>query len=219
MSRIKENIESILAFLLTLFGLFVLFVKPVGGNVEASAGLSGALFGSAAVLIGNAINGYYQQSATIEKEAAQVEKIKTLIAAELINIVCGLIDAKRIIDAAIATIDAGGSVSDKLDMARYLPRPMPFTDSLGVEILLLDKKAVDAIATLRSNLEITRKEMNEITAGSSFRLKVRSLSDSLAFDSGVLAELLTYIAPNRKLKMESNDERLVVDILREISES
>lgn len=142
-----------------------------------------------------------------------------MIAAELIDVACGLISAKQLVDAAIVSLQAGGPVSETLDMSPYRPRQMPFTDSLGTKLFALEQGVIDAIATLRSNLAVTRISMDEVTDGARFGLlKATSLSNGLSHDMTVLIEALTHIAPTRKLLLpDAEMPELVTEILTRAS--
>lgn len=125
--------------------------------------------------------------------------------------------AKQLVDAAIISARAGGQVSEALDMSSYRPRQMPFTDSLGAKLLAFEKGAIDAIATLRSNLAVTRQGMDEVTAGARFGLlKATSLSNGLSHDMTVLAEVFAHVAPTRMLLIADADAEpeLVTEILK-----
>ncbi|QFY44520.1 hypothetical protein F6R98_19370 [Candidatus Methylospira mobilis] len=212
---VMNHIDWVLFVVLTGFGLYVVACRPWGFDLGAAAGLAGALFGGAALLLGNWINRANERFKAEQEQAGQVEKLKTLIAAELVDVACGLMDAKRLVDAAIHSRRADGSVADTLDMSPYRPRQMPFTDSLGTKLLAVEKEAIDAIATLRSNLAVTRQSMDEITAGTSFGLlKATLMSNGLGHDMTILAEAFSHIAPNRKLRLQNAEPELVTEILK-----
>jgi hypothetical protein len=212
---VMNHIDWVLFVVLTGFGLYVVACRPWGFDPGAAAGLAGALFGGAALLLGNWINRANERFKAEQEQAGQVEKLKTLIAAELVDVACGLMDAKRLVDAAILSRRAGGSVADTLDMSPYRPRQMPFTDGLGTKLLAVEKEAIDAIATLRSNLAVTRQSMDEITAGTRFGLlKATSLSNGLGHDMTILAKAFSHIAPNRKLHLQNAEAELVTEILK-----
>lgn len=73
-------------------------------------GLAGALFGGAGLLLGNWINRFNDRLKASKEQTAEVGKLKAMIAAELIDMACGLISAKQLIDAAIVNLEAGGPV-------------------------------------------------------------------------------------------------------------
>lgn len=217
MTRIMNHIDLVLFAALVAFGWYVLASRPwgIGHDQAAAAGLAGALFGGAALLLGNWINRANDRFKAAQEQAGQIEKLKTMIAAELVDVACGLMSAKQLVDAAIISARAGGQVSEALDMSPYRPRQMPFTDSLGTKLLALEKGAIDAIATLRSNLAVTRQSMDEVTAGARFGLlKATSLSNGLGHDMTVLAEVFTHIAPARKLLIADAEPELVTEILK-----
>jgi hypothetical protein len=213
--RIVGLSDPVLLVALIACGIWFVAYRPWGLDPSAGASLAGALFGGAAVLLGNWINRATSRHRTIRETEDRRIKLKTLIAAELVGVAVGLIGAKKLMDAAIISSMAQGSVATKLDMDRYRPRAMPFTESLGTELLLLEHQAIDALTTLRSNLAITQHEMDEITAGATFGLlKATTLSNGLGHDMTVLAETLERIAPTRKLRLTGKEPELAINILK-----
>jgi hypothetical protein len=214
MNRVMTYVDLLLFVLLIVAGWYVVACRPWGVDQAAAAGLAGALFGGAALLLGNWINRANDRFKAAQEQAGQIEKLKILIAAELVDVACGLMSAKQLVDAAIISLRAGGPVSETLDMSLYRPRLMPFTDSLGPKLLALEKGAIDAITTLRSNLAVTRQSMDEVTAGARFGLlKATSLSNGLGHDMSILAEVFTHIAPTRKLLPLGAEPELVAEVL------
>lgn len=218
--RIVNWIDFVLFGALVAFGFWVMRCRPFGLDAPSAATLAGALFGASAVLLANSINranDRYKKAAELNEQRA---KLKTLIAAELVNVTAGLLDAKQLMDIAIPTIKAGRPGPGQLDMSNYLPRGMPFTEGLGTELLILEKPAVDALITLRSNLALTRRTMErhadavKATFGLSL-LIATEFSNGLGHDMTVLAEVFEHIAPTRKLALPGEDEpKLVTDILK-----
>jgi len=209
-------IDLVLFGALIMSGLAVVVCRPWGIDPAAAASLAGALFGAAALLLGNWINRVNENFKTANKLAGQIDKLKTLIASELVDVAIGLLSAKQLVDAAIVSLQAGGPVTPTPDMSPYRPRQMPFTDALGVELLSLDGVTIDALAILRSNLALTRQSMDEIAAGANFGLlKATSLSNALGHDMRVLSDAFTHIAPHRRLILEGAGlPELVTEILR-----
>lgn len=212
-----NHVDLLLFSALVAIGWYVLACSPwgIGRDPAAAAGLAGALFGGAALLLGNWINRANDRFKAAQEQAGEVEKLKAMIAAELVDVACGLISAKDLVDAAIISLGAGGSAPMPSGMGPYRPRQMPFTDSLGTKLLVLEKVAIDALATLRSNLAVTRQSMDEVTAGARFGLlQATSLSNGLGHDMNVLAEVFTHIAPDRKLSIRDAEPELVTKILK-----
>jgi len=182
--RVMNWIDLLLFLALVSVGIWIIACLPWGLKTEAAASLAGALFGAAAVLLGSWIsrsNEQHKAAASLERRS---DALKALISAELVNLAAGLLGSKHIMDAAIRTIRAGGPAPGQLDLSDYLPRGMPFMESLGVELLLLDGKAIDALTTLRANLAQTRRTMEsntqvvKATAGLSWTIATR-ISQSL----------------------------------------
>jgi hypothetical protein len=165
------------------------------------------LFGGAALLLSNWINRANDRFKAAQEQAGQVEKLKTMIAAELVDVGCGLMSVKQLVDAAIISLRAGGPVSGTLDMSPTGP----------VRCLSLTALARSCLSwkRLRSNLAVTRQSMGEVTADACFGLlKAASLSNGLGHDMTVLAEVFTHIAPTRKLLIADEEPELVTEILK-----
>lgn len=210
-------IDVVLFVALVALGSYVLACNPWGifRDQAAAAGLAGALFGGAALLLGNWINRVNDRHKAAEEQADQAEKLKAMIAAELVDVACSLMSAKQVVDAAVSALKTGGSAPLPMDMSPYRPRQMPFTDSLGSKLLVLNKESIAAIATLRSNLAVTRQSMDEIPAGAGGLLKATSLSNGLGQDMTDLAAVFDHVAPTRKLLLpDATESTLATEILR-----
>ncbi len=79
----------------------------------------------AAILAGNWINRLRVQRQVVQDFDEQRKKLKTLIAAELVTVAIGLIDTKESVDSAVTAAEAGGLVTNAVDLTLYRPRPMP----------------------------------------------------------------------------------------------
>ena len=207
--RLVGWIDWVLFLMLIAAGLATVVWRPWQLDVASAASLAGALFGGAAVLLGNGINRLNERRKALHDLSERRAKLKTIIAAELVNVAAGLFDAKKILDAHLTSAKAG-KTADRIDMRLYLPREMSFTEGLGVELLLLEVPAVDVLSTLRSNLEHTRRAMNvdELSINTAMRL-----SYAIAHNMTVLAEAFKHIAPERKLQFEGEDAVLAIELL------
>jgi hypothetical protein len=200
----------------------VLFVVLIGGaawlmwwqsnrlDAGAVATLVGALFGGAAVLLGNAINAFDDRA----QRATQVETrrvaLKSLIAAELVSIAVDLVSGKRLLDIAFATTNdrpASFGVGDDF------PRQATLTMSLGAELLTLEQSELDALVTLQQNLAITRANLKERSGGIGL-LQLGRLIEGLAFDMEILAQCFERIAPTRRLQFGAEGAELASLVLR-----
>jgi hypothetical protein len=208
--------------------LLVVLLLSVGGvllcwidmkSKEAIATLVGALFGGAALLFGNWINRWNERGKGCKELEERASKLKAMIAAELVNVACGLIDAKESMDAAVRTAKAGGNLPDSKDLTRHAPRLMPFTDNIGSDLLILKQRGIDVLATLRSNLATTRMIMDEVSSGrrSFGLLTARQLDGSIRHDMKILSEAFEHFAPERKFALGEKDPELATTILRRLS--
>lgn len=218
--RIVGNSDLTLAALLVIIGLGLMGWQFQKLDATAVATLVGALFGGAALLFGNWISRRKERQWAAGAVEQRRTMVKTLIAAELVNVAAGLIDAKRIVDAALTTLRSGSNVDDQLDMSSYYPRDMPLTDRLGVELLILDQPAIDSLATLRSNLAVSRMSMEEVSRRARFGLpRVTALSNGLGHDMRVLADAFEHIAPMRRLMLPDQQAELATVLLMRMSTS
>ena len=190
-------------------GLVLAVCRPWGLNQAAAATLAGALFGGAAVVLGNGLNRWEDW----RKRKDRVRSLKTLIAAELVDVACGLLPAKEEMDAAITSAQAGGNITTPPIWSSCWPRPMPFTWGLGMELLALGQPAIDALTTLRSNLATTRSLMDQFAGAPFGLLKAISLSTSLGQSMKVLSEAFIHIAPDRKFQLPGKKPELATSIL------
>jgi hypothetical protein len=215
MKALRRNSDLAIAALLVICGLLVLRSFKSNFDAGAISALAGALFGGAAVLGGNWLN---REQAT-EDLAQRRSALNALIAAELVSVAAGYMSAKHFVDAALTTKQAGGNVPDHVDMSLYMPRGMPFTDSLGSDLLTLDRSAIDAIATLRSNLAITRMNMEAITEGRDHFgfLQISALAGGIRHDIGVLADAFAHIAPARQFRLSDRPAEPATAILRRLA--
>jgi hypothetical protein len=182
-------------------------------------GATADLLGAAVLLLGNWINRWNDRR---RAEAAHKDKqanLKTLIAAELVNVAAGLIGALRSMDAAIGSAEAGAALPAEYDLSRDLPRPMPFIDSLGSELAILETRDLDVLATLRANLVVTGTSMEEISDGKRpfGWLVARQLHSGLRHDMRILSEAFEQFAPTRKLAVEGRDPELATVILTRLA--
>jgi hypothetical protein len=181
------------------------------------ATLAGALFGAGAVLLGNWINRLNDRQRTVQELTDRRAQLKALISAELVDQAAGLIGAHEFIQAALEA--EGGRLS--LDLRRYWPRDMAFTDRLGSEILVLEQPAISALASLRSNLAVSRLHMEEIagTEGGAWGIHVAGVLRGIKHTIGVLAEAFQYIAPDSRLALQDHPPELATDILSRLAQT
>jgi hypothetical protein len=187
---------------------------------ELIGGLSGALFGAAAVFGGILADRWLRQREGDKERRESTVKIQSLVTAELIGVSTGLIDAERYLAAADSTVRAGGSLPSNDDLNHILPRPMSFTDSLGTDLLLLNSEQIDVLATLRANLAQTAMLMNEITAGRrAFGfLSADQLLGSVRHSMLIVAKCFDELDPNRMIQLPGRGPELVSELLRRVAE-
>ncbi len=206
-------------------------VLVVGGLISlhnikdpaAAAGLGGALFGGAAVLLGNWINRMYESRRAVEDLEKRRSSLRKLIAAELVTTAIGYFNAKHEIEISLspdASVSAGyGPVLGAI--GQHLPRGLPVTSNLGTELLILEESAVDALITFQGCLAMTRMNVDHAIERGLLvsRLAVMGIDPLVAHDMGLLAECFEQIAPRRKMQMPGEQPELASKLLRDEANS
>ena len=104
-------------------------------------------------------------------------------------------------------------------MAYLSPRLMPRATNLSGELLLLEGRDIDVLATLESNMAITRRNIDEITRGQrSFSLlSAQQLLGMVRNDMALLAQAFERFAPDRRFQLEDGVAELATDKLRRLA--
>jgi hypothetical protein len=199
-----ENSDLALAAVLALIG--ALLVRDLDteepDKAIVFATLAGALFGGVAVLLGNWITRRNERAKSAQERAERYAKLTTVIAAELADVACALIGAAGLTEAAVIQLrSTSGTVS--LDLTMHMPRDMPFTLGFISDLYVFDQAAIDALVTLFSNLEITRREINRVASlpGGAWRSNAIAMANGLCDTMEILAQCYERIAPTRKLTL------------------
>jgi hypothetical protein len=208
-----DNVDLLVALFLVASGVGTLayVVNP------AAMGLGGSLIGAGVGLVGHWFNRLYQRLAKEKRDAAEIRKIKALVTAELVNVSFGLIGAERSLAACVKAIYAGASVGG--DVYGLSPRPIPRTSGMSSELLLLTEREIDVLATLESNLALTRLAVDEVaTKHATMSLLVaQRLLGHVRGDMDLLRQAFECFAPERKFQLEDGKPELATEILGRIS--
>jgi hypothetical protein len=172
----------------------------------------GAISGSAAIFIGSSLDklsACWDSRKALEDRAQGIAK---LVTSELGNVAAGLMGSHTFLRQCVAAHSGGVSA----ELRTYLPRSMPLTTGLGAELLNLNAKQIDVLATLFGNMKITHDNFcNLIDLGKSFTLlDVMKLKEAVAADMLILAEAFDHFAPTRKFLLPDKEPQLVAALLR-----
>jgi hypothetical protein len=180
--------------------------KPDQAIVGAT--IVGAMLGGAAILLGSWIARYNERTKAVEDLALRRSQLKMLIVPELVNVAAGLLGADDFIGAACTTLEAEGGTL-YLDLPLYVPRNMPFTFGLGIELCALDPSELDALVTLRSNLDATRDAMTDFMArkAGAYRFQVQGLRLGLRHTMEIAAECFERFEPERKVLLHGREKQ------------
>ena len=205
--------DLVLALACVFVGVALEVLRPFGLKWEDAASLTGALVGAAAVLLGNSINRANERARGVEAHAERVNSMKAMIVAELVDVACGLLDAKRLIDRYWVSYLHGDTRREVFDTQQFRVRELPFTTSLGSELLHLGQVEVDAIATLRANLTIASESIAEFKMKACDASDIRLVSEALGQTMLNLADAFERIAPERKIRPRSCSDAIPVAVV------
>jgi len=206
--------SPVLAVILAAIGLIVWIVLHQGLSDATLGGLLGALIGAAAILSGVLIDRWQRRADDSRATAERHQKLKALITAELVSVAAGLMDADRVVGAAVRAVEFG-QAGMSADLADYVTRPMPFTSNLGVELLVLSQREIDVLATLRASLSQTETLM---TKNQSLTFIVsKAIQDGIRHDMRILAEVFDEFAPERKFALGGGAPEPVSALLRRLA--
>jgi hypothetical protein len=157
MRRILSASDLVLFAALGALGSWFVWHRPAGLDPASASTLAGAIYGAAALLLGNWINRWNESKRNQSELADKVDKLQALAAARLVHIATALISVKDLVDAAITSQST--EVISSIFLSQ-LPEDISITNELGDDRLILDADAIDTLVTLESNLEITRRAWN-----------------------------------------------------------
>jgi hypothetical protein len=157
MSRILSASDLLLFLILAALGCWFVWYRPAALDVGSASTLAGAMYGAAALLLGNWINRWNEARREEIESIERAGKLKVLTTARLVDVACAVMTSKRLADAAFTSRVAVHAS----DLLGPFPRPVSFVRDLGEDLHLVNDAAIDALATLESNLEITRQNLEE----------------------------------------------------------
>lgn len=213
MRRLVSASDLVLFAVLTVAGCWLVWNRPAGMREDSASTLAGALFGAAALLLGNWINRWNEASRKRVELRERLAKLKTMITARLVRVATALISSKRLADAAL---ESAAAPQASVIVGPYPPQLTIIRD-LGTDFPLLDERAIDALVTLESTTDITRRDLEQREASGvpiSAMFGLRQVVEGIGHDLDILAQCFERIAPERKFEMDGRPAELVSTILR-----
>jgi hypothetical protein len=188
-------------------------------NPPVIGAFTGALVGAAATMLGGLLARLATRADTASSNARRRAAIRTLISAELVNVAAGYMRLQQTLRAAERTLDVGGTVSTLQDFSNEMPRAMPLTSTLGAELIVLSTSEIDVLSTLISNMDLTRRRLEEFSVGkrSLDLLTIPSLSQEIAHDLDILAQAFERFAPSGRLAIGSQPPEPASVLLRRLA--
>jgi hypothetical protein len=198
-----------------VLGIAAFLVAVLGETFSQVVGsLAGAMFAAAAAIASVLMRDQLDEKkrAISKREESQrrareyqnrLEKIKTLITAELTAVAAALLQVKR----------RGHVFADRDE-----PPAMPSTDNLGSELLALEKQQIDALATSRLQLQQTRMIMADKTrTGPLTRADEALIRDLMDDDMNALSTLFELIAPSLEIQLPNEEPEIAFRLLRKMA--
>ncbi|MCK4118423.1 hypothetical protein ACI2UK_13585 [Ralstonia nicotianae] len=195
MRHLTNGLDWALSLGLAVLGAAIVPWRPLGLDMPSAAALAGALFGGAALLLGNAIHRGHERKRGEAERAERAAKMRALIMAEMVDLAGSLLDIDERLGEVIPTL-VGDSEVDGADLHMFRLRDLPYTFGLGANLLLLDLAAVEALAALRSSLYASRQHFDEVRVSARLgRQRAKALARAVASDMLHLAQALERVAP------------------------
>jgi len=153
MRRAFASPDFVLFLVLTLFAIGIMWWQHGTIRAEAASTLAGAIFGGAALLLGNWLNRFGEATRERNSLATRKQKLEAVITAELRTVAIGLITAKDHFLGLSREAPQDPDHTVKTAVAALLaPTDLPLTMGLGGELFILDTAALDALITLQDAL-------------------------------------------------------------------
>ena len=212
------SLTDLVLFLLMLSGAaWLIWWQNNRPDAGAVATLIGALFGGAAVLLGNWINRLNDKRLSQRDAAERLERLRTAVTAELVDLATSLIRPNEFVSVSLVQVEARGGLVP-MNLMSYLPPEMPYTFGQA-DLLLLTTKQIDALMMLRANLRITTRQMVETSSdtGGTGLLAVSSLAAGLRHTTAITAECFEKIAPERMFTIFGKEPELFSDLLKRLA--
>lgn len=187
----------------------------LGLKEEMSGDIAGSLLGVSGLIAALGVERFIIRKDQESDKKSEVKKILYVIGTELANLAYGMMNFRKLLVAAITTKNAGGHLPEKEDLTSYMPSPMFFLDILGKNILLLNEKQVEVLFLLKSHLQLTSREMEQVSNGKlNFGLlTLQRLLSCVNKDMELLAEAFEKIVPDRKLQLPNQNLELASVLL------
>jgi len=214
MRRIISASDLVLFVILSAVGCWFVWHRPAGLDVNSASILAGAMYGAAALLLGNWINRWNEARHEKIESTRRAGKLKVLTAARLVDVACAVMTTKRLADAAFIS----GVAVRASELLGPFPRPISFVRDLGADLPLIDDATIDALAMLESNLEITRQNLEERSRQAVPMLSpvigLTGVVKLLSHDLEILAQCFEHVAPARRLDLEGKGPEIASVLLR-----
>jgi hypothetical protein len=215
--RTMWSIVHFLVFIaLVVLSLTTPYFGPMLGLANtAIGGFTGALISGAATMLGALLI----QLSNKSESKKRVLSMKSLISAELVNVSTGYINLQQQMTAAIHSYVPNMKPRENPDFSNEMPRSMPFTSNHGTDILKLLPSELDVLSTLQSNMEVTRRNLQELSMGKQIfsRFAIKRISGRIVHDMEILAQGFEKFAPYRQFKVQDAPPELATVLLRRLA--
>jgi hypothetical protein len=203
MRRAFVSPDFLLFLALTFAALGIMLWQHDNIEAEAASTLAGAIFGGAALLLGNWLNRFGEATRERDSLATRRQQLEAVIRAELRTVAIGLLTAKdHFLDLSRSAPQQPGRTVKTAMAALLAPTDLPLTMGLGSELLILDAAALDSLITLQGALSNFRGFI--ATAGEASEDVSASILESWAAITrsilgGPLLNCFKLIAPQERL--------------------
>jgi len=193
-------------------GIYLVYRPLFEGDKGASATLVGALWGAGAVLLGNGINRYQENRKKATDLQEKQQNLRTFLMVDIVRIMIQHIKNTTETKKYRNRMEKS-QCSLNLNLQQYYPRESGFYEKFAEMLLFLPPKEIDALAIFYNNLELTRKCFDDCINQPIEILSLGRIVNSMRHDCEMAAEVVSLIAPERKIQMPGKDPELFVEML------
>ena len=213
MRRILSATDLLLFMALAALGCWLVWHRPTGMREDSASVLAGALFGAAALLLGNWINRWNEARREAVELTERKTKLTTVVTARLVNVATSLMNSKQLADAALES----ASEVPASELLGPFPEIPSIVRDLGADLWLFDERTIDALVTLESVMQGTRRDLEQradrgLSVPAIFG--VRQVLQGIGHNMEILAQCFERVAPTRRFEMDSRPAELASAILR-----
>lgn len=201
--------------LVSIASAIVFFFILFKFDSSAVATMTGALIGALAIFLGNDINNEQIALKKMQSLEDTQRSIRSILMSELVVIFTSHVQKACEYYELVKILENGDGARPYV-LSYQIPEPKIYNSFL-IEVVRLPLKEVDALVTLYSQIHKTQDVINDYASLKPTEIGLfgaRSVRDQFQADCNAAAEVVSLLAPERKIKLRDGSLILFVDLLK-----